>query len=103
MDIPTDCAIRERVGAERDTNMTTAIFIVISVHGKWWIDLNGKSKGPYLTRVGAETDAIRLASGFAKDGRRAEVQVTGPDAKNHIVYQSAGIGPLGRAAALVNH
>ena len=83
--------------------MTTAIFIVIFARNKWWIDLNGKSKGPFLSRESAELEAITLASAFAKDGRRAEVQVAVPGEKNSIVYQSAGIGMLGRAAALVNH
>ncbi len=83
--------------------MTTAIFIVIFARNKWWIDLNGKSKGPFLSRQGAELEAITLASTFAREGRRAEVQIAEPGEKNVIVYQSAGIGPLGRAAALVNH
>ena len=68
--------------------MTTAIFIVIYARSKWWIDLNGKSKGPYLSRESAELEAIQLASTFAKDGRRAEVQVAEPGRKNHIVWQS---------------
>ena len=83
--------------------MTTAMFIVIFARNKWWIDLNGKSKGPFLSRQCAELEAITLASNFAKEGRRAEVQVAVPGEKNIIVYQSAGIGMLGRAAALVNH
>jgi hypothetical protein len=87
----------------RNCVMTTAIFIVIFARNKWWIDLNGKSKGPYLSRDSAELDAINLASTFAKDGRRAEVQVAEPGKKNHIIYQSADPGMLGRAAALVNH
>jgi hypothetical protein len=82
--------------------MSTAIFIVIYARNKWWIDLNGKSKGPFLTRDSAEQDAINLAGGFAKDGRRAEVQVAEPGERNRIVWQSAGQGMLGRAAALVN-
>ena len=83
--------------------MTTALFIVIYARNKWWIDLNGKAKGPFLSRESAELEAIQLASAFAKDGRRAEVQVAEPGHKNHIVYQSAEQGMLGRAAALVNH
>lgn len=83
--------------------MTTAIFIVIYARDKWWIDLNGKSKGPYLSREGAELEAIHLASNYARDGRRAEVQVAEPGQKNHIVWQSADPGMLGRAAAMSNH
>jgi hypothetical protein len=83
--------------------MTTAIFIVIFARNKWWIDLNGKTKGPFLSRQGAELEAINLASTFARDGRRAEVQIAEPGEKRVIVYQSTGIGVLGRAAAVVNH
>jgi hypothetical protein len=83
--------------------MSTAIFIVIYARNKWWIDLNGKSKGPYLSRDSAQQEAIFLASGFAKDARRAEVQVAEPGEKNRIVWQSATQGMLGRAAALTNH
>ena len=34
--------------------MTTAMFIVIFARSKWWIDLNGKAKGPFLSRESAE-------------------------------------------------
>lgn len=83
--------------------MTTALFIVIHARNKWWIDLNGKAKGPYLSRDSAQQEAVALASAFAKDGRRSEVQVAEPGEKNRIVYQSTDIGMLGRAAALANH
>ena len=83
--------------------MTTAMFIVIFARSKWWIDLNGKAKGPFLGRESAELEAINLASKFAREGRRAEVQVAEPGQKNRIVWQSAEPGMLGRAAALVNH
>jgi hypothetical protein len=83
--------------------MTTALFIVIFARGKWWIDLNGKTKGPFLTRDSAQQEATALATNFAKDGRRAEVQVAEPGEKRRIVYQSSDIGMLGRAAALTNH
>ena len=81
----------------------TAIFIVIFARERWWIDLNGKSKGPYLSRETAELEAINLATGYARDGRRAEVQIAEPGKRNHIVWQSAQQGMLGRAAALANH
>jgi hypothetical protein len=84
-------------------DMTTAIFIVIFARNKWWIDLNGKSKGPFVTRDGAEQEAIALAKGFAQDGRRAEVRVAEPGQKNHLLWQSDKPGALARAAALLNH
>jgi hypothetical protein len=83
--------------------MPSALFIVIFARNKWWIDLNGKTKGPFLSKDSAELEAVNLASSFAAKGGRAEVQVAVPGEKNHIVYQSAGQGMLGRAAALANH
>ena len=82
---------------------TTALFIVIFARSKWWIDLNGKSKGPFLTRETAELEAVNIASTYARKGRRAEVQVAEPGKKNRIVWQSAEQGILGRAAAVLNH
>jgi hypothetical protein len=83
--------------------MTTAIFIVIYARNKWWIDLNGKSQGPYLARESAEAEAIKHATALARAGKRSEVQVAVPGEKNRIVYQSSDPGMLGRAAALINH
>ena len=82
--------------------MTTALFIVIFANKKWWIDLNGKNRGPFLSKESAQQEAIQLATSFAKDGRRSEVQVVEPGKKNHIVYQSAEQNMLGRAVALTN-
>ena len=93
----------EAAASKEYLRMTTAIFIVIYARNKWWIDLNGKSKGPFLSRESAELEAINLASTFAREGRRAEVQVAEPGQKNHIVWQSAEQGMLGRAAVRVNH
>lgn len=83
--------------------MTTALFIVIYARSKWWIDLNGKARGPFLSRESAQHEAIQLATSMAQNGRRSEVQVAEPGKKNHIVYQSAEQGLLGRAVALTNH
>jgi hypothetical protein len=83
--------------------MTTALFIVIFAREKWWIDLNGKSKGPFLSRETAELEAINLATAFAHGGRRAEVRLAEPGKRNRIIWQSAEQGMLGRAAALANH
>ncbi len=83
--------------------MTTAIFIVIFARGNWWIDLNGKTKGPFVTSDSAQQEAIAHASRLGRRGGRAEVQVVEPGEKRKIVYQSNDIGLLGRAAALTNH
>ena len=42
--------------------MTTAMFIVIFARSKWWIDLNGKAKGPFLSRESAEPGMLGRAA-----------------------------------------
>ncbi len=83
--------------------MTTAIFIVINARKKWWIDLNGHSQGPFLSKETALAEATKHAKELARAGHRSEVQTYELGERNHIVYQSADQGMLGRAVALVNH
>ena len=78
--------------------MPTAIFIVIFARDKWWIDLNGKSQGPFLTRETAVSEATRYASELARAGKRSEVQVADPGAKAKIVYPERGTKPARQAA-----
>jgi hypothetical protein len=84
------------------TPIPTAIFIVIFARGKWWIDLNGKSQGPFITRETAVSEAIRYASEVERAGNRSEVQIAEPGQKSKIVFQSREQSLLGRGAALVN-
>ncbi|MBI4920862.1 MAG: hypothetical protein HY834_03870 [Devosia nanyangense] len=83
--------------------MTTAIFIVIFARKKWWIDLNGHTQGPFLSKDSALAEATKHAKDLARAGHRSEVQLSEPGERSHIVYQSAEQGFLGRAAALVDH
>jgi hypothetical protein len=83
--------------------MPTSIFIVIFARDKWWIDLNGKSQGPFLSRETAISEATRFATELARAGKRSEVQVAEPGQKTRIVYQSAGQSLFGKGAALVSH
>ena len=80
----------------------TAIFIVIFARDKWWIDLNGKSQGPFITRETAISEAIRYATQLEGAGKRSEVQLAEPGKKTKIVFQSDEQSLLGRGAALTN-
>ena len=79
----------------------TATYIVIFVRDKWWIDLNGQSQGPFVSRESALSEAIRFASDVARDGKRSEVRVADPGKKTQVVYQSAVQSMLGRGAVVV--
>jgi hypothetical protein len=80
----------------------TAIFIVIFARDKWWIDLNGKSQGPFLTVETAVSEATRYAVELERAGKRSEVQLAEPGKKARIVFQSNQQSLLGRGAALSN-
>jgi len=69
--------------------VTTAYFIVLFAREKWWIDLNGASKGPFLTQDAAEHEAISFASGYARQGKRAEVRLAEPGKRTRVIWQSA--------------
>ncbi|MEO6394758.1 MAG: hypothetical protein ABIO40_02480 [Devosia sp.] len=80
----------------------TSTFIVIFATERWWIDLNGQSQGPFVSRESAVSEAKRFAVELARNGRRSEVRVADPGKKPQIVYQSAQQSMLGRTTALTN-
>ena len=81
----------------------TATYIVIFVRDQWWIDLNGQSQGPFISRESALSEAIRFASDLARDGKRSEVRVADPGKKTQVVFQSADQSLLGRGAVVHHH
>ena len=68
--------------------MTTAYFIVLFARDRWWIDLNGASKGPFLTQDAAEHEAISLANNHARQGKRAEVRLAEPGKHTRVIWQN---------------
>jgi hypothetical protein len=68
--------------------VTTAYFIVLFAREKWWIDLNGASKGPFLTQDTAEHEAISLAGAYARQGKRAEVRLAEPGKHTRVIWQN---------------
>ena len=66
----------------------TAYFIVLFAREKWWIDLNGASKGPFLTQDAAVHEAISLAGGVARQGKRTEVRQAEPGKHTRVVWQN---------------
>ena len=80
--------------------MSTAFYIVLQSHGQWWVDLEGKSTGPFTNLDVAMSGAISMAEVAAKAGRRTEVLVSAPGHHNRVVYRSAKQSALTRAAAM---
>lgn len=79
--------------------MATAIYIVIFSRDAWWVDLNGKSQGPFQTLDLAKEEAVANAVAASRRGDRSEVRISGPGHENDLIYQSAERSVLGRAIA----
>lgn len=77
--------------------MRTAFFIVLEAQGRWWIDLEGKSTGPFTARDVAISAAVSMAESTARVGGRSEVRLAGPGYDNRMIYQSADQCALARA------
>jgi hypothetical protein len=78
--------------------MRTAFYIVLEAQGRWWIDLEGKSTGPFTAKDVAVAAAVSMAESTARNGGRSEVRLAGPGYDNRMVYQSAAQSALARAA-----
>ena len=76
------------------TMAATALFIVIQSRGRWWVDLEGHSFGPFDTREQAALEGRTRAQSTGFDGRLSEVLVPDSAGKYWVVWSSrpGGIG-----------
>lgn len=79
--------------------MSTAFYIVLLSHGQWWVDLEGRSTGPFTSLEIAKSAAVAMAEASARAGRRTEVQVAGLGSGNDLIYRSRAQSALTRATA----
>lgn len=82
--------------------MPTAIYIVLFARDAWWVDLNGRSHGPYDTCEQAKEEALARATATSQNGGRSEVRLSGPDHHNELLYQSTARSLLSRTVALAH-
>ena len=80
--------------------VSTEIYIVVFANGKWWIDYEGDSTGPFSNQDVAVANATALASTADRMGRRSEVRLLDAG-KSRILFMSADRSALSRAGDLV--
>ncbi|MEO6394655.1 MAG: hypothetical protein ABIO40_01930 [Devosia sp.] len=68
--------------------MATALYVVILSRGKWFIDFEGESHGPFETRAAAALEAKLLAEITVQLKRPAEVLVPDEEGKYWVVWDS---------------
>ena len=82
--------------------MSTAIYIVFFARDAWWVDLDGRSLGPYATDEQAKEVALARATEISDRGGRSEVRLSGPGHDNELAYQSTSRSLLSRTVALAH-
>jgi hypothetical protein len=68
--------------------MSTALYVVISSRGDWWVDIEGRASGPFATREAAAVEATQLAQFAAHTGRESEVLVPDDSGRHRVVWAS---------------
>lgn len=82
--------------------MPTAIYIVLFARDAWWVDLDGRSHGPYETCEQAKAEAMARATETSRGGGRSEVRLSGPGHENELLFQSTARSLLSRTVALAH-
>ena len=65
--------------------MSTRVYIVLESQGYWWIDLDGRARGPFYSRAEAVDGAQVLATMF-DSASRAQIYAPGEDGRQHCVW-----------------
>ena len=77
-----------RLGYAADTEVATALYIVIESGGKWWVDFEGRAHGPHDTRETAALEARNQAQFMAHMDRPSEVLVPDGNGRYWVVWNS---------------
>jgi hypothetical protein len=68
--------------------MSTALYVVISSRGDWWVDFEGQASGPFATKEDAAVEATQLARFASHSGHDSEVLVPDEHGRHRIVWAS---------------
>lgn len=68
--------------------MARAVYIVLQSRDRWWVDLEGKSYGPFTSKNTATMEAISLARFMAHAGRKSEVRVPDGSGRFPVEWES---------------
>ena len=78
--------------------MAKALYLVILSREKWWVDIEGRSYGPFEARAAAALEARALARLAGQGGREAEVLVPDEDGRYWVIWSSRFDGVEGETA-----
>ncbi len=66
--------------------MATSVYIVLLSGDRWWVDLDGKTSGPFASEEEAQAGAVARATTFGDLERPAEIYAPGPDGKFRLIF-----------------
>ena len=61
----------------------------------WWVDLDGKTTGPFPTEEEAHAAAVARATTFGDLTRAAEIYAPGPDGRFRLIFSRDGQSKAG--------
>jgi hypothetical protein len=70
--------------------MATSVYVVLRSGGLWWVDLDGKTTGPFPTEEEAHAAAVARATTFGDPARAADIYAPGPDGRFRLIFSRAG-------------
>jgi hypothetical protein len=68
--------------------MARAVYIVLQSRDRWWVELEGKTFGPFTSKNTATMEAISLGRFTAHAGRPAEVRVPDGTGRYPVEWES---------------
>ncbi|MBK8083045.1 MAG: hypothetical protein IPK28_03955 [Devosia sp.] len=68
--------------------MAKALYLVIRSQDNWWVDFEGRSHGPYVSRENAALEARTLARFESNSGRECQVLVPDQEGKYWVIWSS---------------
>ena len=69
--------------------MPSSLYVVIESMGKWWVDLEGKSHGPYASKAIAIDEGASLARFAAHSGKHSELLAQNETGRYVVLWDSA--------------
>jgi hypothetical protein len=67
----------------------SSVYIVLFSGDRWWVDLDGKTSGPFAAEDEAHAAAMARATTFGDPKRPAEIYAPGPDGKFRLIFSRA--------------
>jgi len=67
--------------------MAKAVYLIVYALQNWWIDIDGRSFGPFFDKETAMLDAIEMARKFGDPGVQIELWAPDEGGRNRVMWK----------------